>query len=70
MHPTPDQAFRLKALSPLDGRYATRLADLAAIFSEAGFMAHRVRVEIAWLKALSHFKLPQLPCFERDDLEA
>ncbi|MFZ9378850.1 MAG: adenylosuccinate lyase, partial [Burkholderiaceae bacterium] len=42
-------AFRLQALSPLDGRYASKLEPLAALFSEAGFMAHRVKVEIAWL---------------------
>jgi adenylosuccinate lyase len=42
----------LDALSPLDGRYAGKLADLRAIFSEAGLMRERVRVEAAWLLAL------------------
>jgi len=63
-------AFRLQALSPLDGRYASKLETLAALFSEAGFMAHRVRVEMAWLKALCHFRLPEMPVLDRDDIKA
>jgi adenylosuccinate lyase len=43
----------LSALSPLDGRYAAKTDKLRPILSEAGFMHHRVKVEIAWLKALS-----------------
>jgi adenylosuccinate lyase len=63
-------AFRLQALSPLDGRYASKLETLAGLFSEAGFIAHRVRVEIAWLKALCHFGLPQVPLLDGNDLKA
>ncbi|HVC02909.1 MAG TPA: adenylosuccinate lyase [Steroidobacteraceae bacterium] len=43
----------IDALSPLDGRYATKLATLREIFSEAGLMRERVRVECAWLLALA-----------------
>jgi adenylosuccinate lyase len=43
----------LSALSPLDGRYAAKTDKLRPILSEAGFMHHRVKVEIAWLQALS-----------------
>ncbi|MGV3743540.1 MAG: lyase family protein, partial [Burkholderiaceae bacterium] len=43
----------LSALSPLDGRYATKNDKLPPILSEAGSMHHRVKVEIAWLQALS-----------------
>jgi adenylosuccinate lyase len=43
----------LSALSPLDGRYAAKTDKLRPILSEAGFMHHRVQVEIAWLQALS-----------------
>jgi adenylosuccinate lyase len=39
----------LNAVSPLDGRYASRCDGLRPLLSEAGFMAHRVEVEIAWL---------------------
>lgn len=53
----------LNAVSPLDGRYASRCDDLRAYLSEAGFMAHRVEVEVAWLIALSEAGLPELPKF-------
>jgi adenylosuccinate lyase len=43
----------LSALSPLDGRYAAKTDKLRPILSEAGFMHHRVKVEVAWLQALS-----------------
>jgi adenylosuccinate lyase len=41
------------ALSPLDGRYAGRLAPVRYIFSEAGLMRERVRVECAWTLSLA-----------------
>jgi adenylosuccinate lyase len=41
------------ALSPLDDRYADKLADVRRIFSEAGLMRERVRVECAWFLALA-----------------
>ncbi len=41
------------ALSPLDGRYAGKLAEVRHIFSEAGLMRERVRVECTWLLALA-----------------
>jgi adenylosuccinate lyase len=44
---------RLTALSPLDGRYAGKCADLAALFSEAALISHRVRVEVAWFRLLA-----------------
>ena len=58
-----DQLSQLNALSPLDGRYATRGDALRGLLSEAGFMAHRVEVEVAWLIALSDAGLPELPAF-------
>ena len=45
--------FALTALSPLDGRYAAKVAALAAHFSEYGLIRHRVRVELEWLSALA-----------------
>ncbi|MDY0308702.1 MAG: adenylosuccinate lyase [Castellaniella sp.] len=53
----------LNALSPLDGRYAAKADALRPYLSEAGFMAHRVEVEIAWLIGLSDAGLPELPPF-------
>ena len=43
----------IAALSPLDGRYAAKLAALRPLMSEQGFMRRRVQVEIAWFIALS-----------------
>ena len=43
----------LTALSPLDGRYASRMAALRPLLSEFGLMHRRVQVEIEWLKALA-----------------
>jgi adenylosuccinate lyase len=56
----PDSST-LNALSPLDGRYASKVAALRPLLSEAGFMRHRVQVEVQWLIALSEAKLPELP---------
>jgi adenylosuccinate lyase len=44
----------LLALSPLDGRYAGKLAALRPIFSEFGLIRARVRVEVEWLLALAN----------------
>jgi adenylosuccinate lyase len=43
----------IDALSPLDGRYGGKLAAVRHIFSEAGLMRERVRVECAWFLALA-----------------
>jgi adenylosuccinate lyase len=43
----------ISALSPLDGRYAPKLALLRPIMSEQGYMQRRVQVEVAWFIALS-----------------
>jgi adenylosuccinate lyase len=43
----------LTALSPLDGRYAGRLAALRPLLSEFGLMHRRVQVEVEWFIALS-----------------
>jgi len=43
----------VNALSPLDGRYASKLEDLRPLMSEQGYMHRRVQVEVAWFVALS-----------------
>src|SRR5574343_895530 len=43
----------ISALSPLDGRYASKLNALRPLVSELGYMHRRVQVEIAWFIALS-----------------
>ncbi len=43
----------LTALSPLDGRYAAKVAALRPLLSEFGLMHRRVQVEVEWFIALS-----------------
>ncbi|MCC7198122.1 MAG: adenylosuccinate lyase [Gammaproteobacteria bacterium] len=51
----------LTALSPLDGRYAGKCADVAALFSEAALIGFRVQVEARWLLHLARdARLPEL----------
>lgn len=56
----------LSALSPLDGRYAAKTDKLRPILSEAGFMHHRVKVEISWLQALSQAGFAEIKPFSPD----
>ncbi len=50
---TPRELSPINALSPLDGRYASKLANLRPLMSEQGYMHRRVQVETAWFIALS-----------------
>ncbi len=56
----------LSALSPLDGRYASKTDKLRPLLSEAGFMHHRVKVEISWLLALSEAGFAELKPFSAE----
>ena len=47
------EEFELNALTPLDGRHASRVAPVRAYFSEAALIKYRVRVEVEYLVALS-----------------
>ena len=52
----------LTALSPIDGRYASKTETLRPIFSEYGLIRHRVVVEIRWLQALAaHEDIREVP---------
>ena len=51
----------LSALSPLDGRYASKVAALRPLLSEYGLMHRRVQVEVEWFIALSDAGLPEFP---------
>ncbi len=54
----------LTAISPVDGRYGSKTADLRAFFSEFGLIRCRVEVEIRWLQALSqHSQITEVPAF-------
>ena len=59
----PDTLFALNALSPLDGRYASKTEALRDWLSEAAFMRNRVTVEIHWLIALSRAGFAEVPRF-------
>ena len=47
------QLSPITAISPLDGRYESKVQELRAIFSEYGLMRFRVQVELTWLKMLA-----------------
>jgi len=51
----------LCALSPLDGRYASKLGSLRPLLSEFGLMRHRVQVEVEWFIALSDAGFSEFP---------
>ena len=59
-----------REISPLDGRYRERLAELPAYFSEFALMKARCEVELAYLEALDRTGLfPPLSAEERDRIE-
>ncbi len=55
--------FSLMAVSPIDGRYASKTATLREYFSEFALIRNRVRVEIEYFIALCSIPLPQLSNF-------
>ncbi len=52
--------FPLKAISPIDGRYASKTQSLSLYFSEEALIKYRVLVEIEYFIALCEIPLPQL----------
>lgn len=61
------QVSPLTALSPLDGRYAGKVADLRPIFSEYGLIKARVTVEVRWLQMLAaNSGIVEVPAFTSD----
>ncbi len=50
----------LAAISPIDGRYATKTAPLRDFFSEQALIRYRILVEVEYLIALRLLPLPQL----------
>lgn len=60
----------LLALSPLDGRYHSKVIAYAEIFSEFGLIKRRVAVEVHWLKCLSEItEIPEVPSLSSDDTD-
>lgn len=63
----------LTAISPIDGRYRSKVAALETYFSEAALIKYRILVEIEYFIALCELPLPQLrtvPTTVFEDLRA
>jgi len=56
----------LTAISPVDGRYRTKLQQLAQYFSEFGLIRYRVLVEIEYFISLCEYPLPQLADIDKN----
>ena len=56
----------LKAISPIDGRYADKTTSLVPFFSEMALIRYRVQVEVEYFIALSELPLPQLADFPKE----
>jgi adenylosuccinate lyase len=58
---------QLTAVSPLDGRYGGKTAELRPIFSEFGLIRYRITVEVRWLQCLArHPGISEVPRFSED----
>lgn len=57
---------QLNAISPIDGRYRNKIANLANYFSEEALIKYRVKVEIEYFIALCEIPLPQLADFDKE----
>jgi adenylosuccinate lyase len=56
------ERHKLKALSPVDGRYADQVNGLRDILSEYGLIRYRVLVEVRWLQWMADEpSIPELP---------
>ena len=57
----------LTAVSPVDGRYGSKTADLRDVFSEYGLIRFRVEVEVRWLQKLAaHPEISEVPPLSTD----
>jgi adenylosuccinate lyase len=57
----------LTAISPLDGRYRSKVDELDLYFSEFGLIRYRLMVEIEYFIALCDIPLPQLVEFKKEN---
>lgn len=56
----------LTAISPVDGRYGDKTAELRAVFSEYGLIRNRILVEVRWLEMLSdHPSIKEVPALDK-----
>ncbi|MBQ0764584.1 adenylosuccinate lyase [Marinobacter psychrophilus] len=57
----------LTAISPVDGRYGSKVSVFRDIFSEYGLIRNRVTVEIRWLQKLAaHPQVQEVPVFSTE----
>ncbi len=57
----------LTAISPVDGRYASKAAALRPIFSEFGLIKYRVTVEVRWLQLLARqAEIAEVPALDAE----
>ncbi|MGB5270081.1 MAG: adenylosuccinate lyase, partial [Eudoraea sp.] len=61
---------QLNAISPIDGRYRSKVDSLANFFSEEALIKYRVMVEIEYFIALCELDLPQLPKLSQDKINS
>jgi adenylosuccinate lyase len=59
----------LSAISPIDGRYRSKVEELVPYFSEYGLMKYRVRVEVEYFIALTEIPLPQLKTLNEAEVQ-
>lgn len=59
----------LTAISPLDGRYRSKVDELHLYFSEFGLIRYRLMVEVEYFIALCEIPLPQLNDFRKDNFK-
>ncbi|MDF7807562.1 adenylosuccinate lyase [Pontiellaceae bacterium B12219] len=58
----------ITAISPIDGRYASKVAELTECFSEYALIRNRVRVEVVWLMALcAEAGIPECPALNGEE---
>lgn len=60
---------KLRAISPVDGRYATTTEPLQDYFSEYALIRYRVLIEIRYFIALSRLKDPTFPRLDQNQID-
>lgn len=64
------QLTPLTAISPIDGRYRSKVKALDQYFSEYALIRYRVKVEVEYFIALAELPLPQLAGISSETLES
>ncbi|MCB0477564.1 MAG: adenylosuccinate lyase [Crocinitomicaceae bacterium] len=60
----------LEAVSPIDGRYRSKVSELSAYFSESALIRYRILVEIEYFKDLVKLGLPALSNFPKNQFDS